>query len=70
MSGGFLSTSDNLTNGSACIPLVFIAKRLTRWCLFFSFRALSENNWDYQNAAEMFKTLHTQGKIPPEAFAK
>ncbi|CAB3980201.1 nuclear RNA export factor 1 [Paramuricea clavata] len=36
----------------------------------YSFKALSENNWDYQKAAEVFKTLHTQGKIPPEAFAK
>ena len=35
-----------------------------------SLRALSENGWDYQKAAEVFKSLHSQGSIPSEAFAK
>jgi hypothetical protein len=48
-----------------CFGRVYIAK------LFFgSYRALSENSWDYQKAAEIFKTLHAQAKIPQEAFAK
>ena len=37
-------------------------------CVFC--RCLDDNGWDYQKAAQIFINLQTEGKIPPEAFAK
>lgn len=36
----------------------------------FSQRCLVENGWNFEKAAEVFTTLNSQGKIPPEAFLR
>ncbi|BFZ07487.1 hypothetical protein BsWGS_10526 [Bradybaena similaris] len=36
----------------------------------FSLKCLQENGWDYPRAAQVFADLHSQGKIPAEAFMK
>jgi nuclear RNA export factor len=36
----------------------------------WSRKCLEEHQWDYQRAGETFTRLHSQNKIPPEAFVK
>ncbi|GFR93143.1 nuclear RNA export factor 1 [Elysia marginata] len=36
----------------------------------FSFKCLQENEWNYEKAGQTFTALHSQGKIPPQAFVK
>lgn len=38
--------------------------------LYLLNRCLVENGWNYEKAAEVFTTLNSQGKIPPEAFLR
>lgn len=36
----------------------------------WSYKCLSENNWDFEKAAMAFSSLKESGRIPPEAFVK
>ena len=36
----------------------------------FHSRALEDNRWDYAKAAAVFTELHSQNKLPAEAFVK
>lgn len=36
----------------------------------WSYKCLSENEWNYEKAAQVFTTLKDSGSIPPEAFDK
>ncbi|XP_046848887.1 nuclear RNA export factor 1-like [Xenia sp. Carnegie-2017] len=38
--------------------------------LQWSYKALSDNGWDFNKTAEVFTKLHSQAKIPKEAFTK
>ncbi|XP_070578701.1 nuclear RNA export factor 1-like [Ptychodera flava] len=38
--------------------------------LEWSYKCLSENNWNYENSAKIFTDLQAKGSIPPQAFAK